>query len=102
MITNLIPPTTSLVAGQTDEEVNMRVRRQTEANVTYYGQGGAQAIVERLRELDREWDVKTAGARRFPFFVVSGYGRKRKSSRNDMPCKPCGEISRRSKPTVMI
>jgi hypothetical protein len=58
MITNLIPPTTSLVAGQTDEEVNMRVRRQTEANVTYYGQGGAQAIVERLRELDREWDVK--------------------------------------------
>ncbi len=57
-MTDLIPPTTSRVAQQTDEEINARIRRQTEANVAYFGKGGPQAIAERLRELDREWDVE--------------------------------------------
>ena len=35
-----------------------RIRRQTEANVAYFGKGGPQVIGERLRELDREWDVE--------------------------------------------
>ncbi|MGC3975549.1 MAG: hypothetical protein QM771_14385 [Nitrospira sp.] len=57
-MTDLIPPTTSRVADRTDTEINARIRRQTEANVAYFGKGGAQAITERLRELDREWDVE--------------------------------------------
>lgn len=57
-MTDLIPPTTSRVAQQTNEELNARIRRQTEANVAYFGKGGAQAIIERLRELDHEWDVE--------------------------------------------
>lgn len=57
-MTDLIPPTTSRVADQTDADINARIRRQTEANVAYFGKGGAQAITDRLRELDREWDVE--------------------------------------------
>ncbi len=57
-MTDLIPATTSQVADQTDTEINARIRRQTEANVAYFGKGGPQAIGERLRELDREWDVE--------------------------------------------
>jgi len=57
-MTDLIPPTTSRVAQQTDEEINARIRRQTENNVAYFGKDGSQAIGERLRELDREWDVE--------------------------------------------
>ena len=53
----LIPPTTSRVAEHTDSAVNARIRRQTEANVAYFGKAGSQAIAERLCELDREWDV---------------------------------------------
>lgn len=57
-MTDLIPPTTSRVADRTDADINARIRRQTEANVAYFAKGGAQAISERLRELDREWDVE--------------------------------------------
>ncbi len=57
-MTDLIPPTTSRVADQTNTEMNARIRRQTEANVAYFGKGGPQSIGERLRELDREWDVE--------------------------------------------
>ncbi|MCC6967030.1 MAG: hypothetical protein IT391_12215 [Nitrospira sp.] len=57
-MTDLIPPTTSRVADQTDSAINARIRRQTEANVAYFGQGGPQVIGARLRELDREWDVE--------------------------------------------
>lgn len=57
-MTDLIPPTTSRVAQHTDKEINARIRRQTEANVAYFGKGGSLAIGERLRELDREWDVE--------------------------------------------
>ena len=57
-MTDLIPPTTSRVADRTDADINARIRRQTEANVAYFAKCGAQAISERLRELDREWDVE--------------------------------------------
>ncbi|MBX3341889.1 MAG: DUF2892 domain-containing protein [Nitrospira sp.] len=57
-MTDLIPPTTSRVADRTDADINARIRRQTEANVAFFAKGGAQAISERLRELDREWDVE--------------------------------------------
>ena len=57
-MTDLIPPTTSRVADRTEADINARIRRQTEANVAYFAKGGAQAISERLRELDREWDVE--------------------------------------------
>lgn len=57
-MTDLIPPTTSRVADRTDADINARIRRQTEANVAYFAKGGAQGISERLRELDREWDVE--------------------------------------------
>ena len=57
-MTDLIPPTTSRVADETDSASSARIRRQTEANVAYFGKGGPQVIGERLRELDREWDVE--------------------------------------------
>ena len=57
-MTDLIPPTTSRVADRTDADINARIRRQTEANVAYFAKCGAHAISERLRELDREWDVE--------------------------------------------
>lgn len=57
-MTDFIPPTTSRVAVRTDSEINARIRRQTEANVAYFGKAGPEAIAERLHELDREWDVE--------------------------------------------
>lgn len=53
-----VPATTERVARHTEEEINERIRRQTEANVAYHAQGGAKSIRQRLGELDREWDIE--------------------------------------------
>lgn len=57
MDADLIPPTTKRVARHTDEEINERISRQTEANVAYFAQGDRR-LIRRLRELDQEWDIE--------------------------------------------
>ncbi len=54
----MIPATTTRVAENTAEELNERIRRQTEENVARVAAGGPAAIDRRLEELDREWDIE--------------------------------------------
>lgn len=55
----MIPDTRQRVLSHTAEQVNERIRRQTEANVAYYAKH-PERIDERLRELDAEWDIERA------------------------------------------
>jgi hypothetical protein len=54
----MIPATTARVTNQTAPHINAEIRRQIEDNVTRTAAGGAQAIAQRLAELDREWDIE--------------------------------------------
>jgi len=54
----MLPSTAERVACNTAEEVNERIRRQTEANVARYAEAGYSAISKRLQELDQEWDIE--------------------------------------------
>jgi hypothetical protein len=70
------------VPGHTDEAVNERIRRRTEADVRYFAAHPDQ-IGGRLRELDREWDVERAletgsAALSLAGLVLGGVGRRRR------------------------
>ena len=54
----MIPSTTTRVQENTDEAINERISRQTEDNVLRFAGAGKEQINQRLRELDREWDVE--------------------------------------------
>lgn len=54
----MLPATTSRVEEHTDESLNERIRRQTEANLSYFAQQGRDDIDRRLQELDHEWDME--------------------------------------------
>lgn len=46
------------VPAQTPEHVNEAIRRRTRDSIAAYGSAGAEAIDQRLRELDHEWDIE--------------------------------------------
>lgn len=52
------PPTSERVPRHTDEEINKRIQRQTDANVAFYATGDRRLLDIRLQELDREWDIE--------------------------------------------
>ena len=54
----MLPTTAQRVPEHTAAEINERIRRQTEENVARYAAAGAEAIEQRLRELDQEWDIE--------------------------------------------
>jgi hypothetical protein len=56
----MLPATTTRVTEQTAPYVNERIRRRIEQNVARYSAQGAEAIEQRLAELDREWDIERA------------------------------------------
>ena len=49
--------TVDRVPSHTSSAVNRRIRQDTDRNIAYYARH-PQEIDERLRELDREWDVE--------------------------------------------
>jgi len=53
----MLSATTERVLVNTPEHVNEQIRRQTQANITYYA-SRPQEIEQRLIELEREWDVE--------------------------------------------
>jgi hypothetical protein len=57
MTTDVIKPTRTRVEDNTSEEANLRIRRQTEANVLYYSRR-IDEIDRRLCELEQEWDIE--------------------------------------------
>ena len=54
----MIPATAERVPQNTAEEVNERIRRQTEENIARCAAAGQEAIDRRLAELDHEWDIE--------------------------------------------
>ena len=54
----MIPATTTRVSGATAEEINERIRRETEQSVAACLSAGPGAIDRRLRALDYEWDIE--------------------------------------------
>jgi len=55
-----MPSTNHRVAMNTSDSVNRHIREQTSQSVFGYASAGPDAINERLRELDQEWDVERA------------------------------------------
>jgi hypothetical protein len=56
----MLPPTFDRVPRSTAPQVNRRIRRRTLGNLLRYRDAGPQAIVRRLEQLDREWDIERA------------------------------------------
>ena len=54
----MMPETTERVFQHTAEEINERIWRQTEENVSACAAAGREAVDRRLRELDHEWDIE--------------------------------------------
>ena len=54
----MIPATTTRVEQHTDEQINARIRRQTERNISHFAKQGDGEISRRLEELDHEWDIE--------------------------------------------
>jgi hypothetical protein len=54
----MLPSTVDRVSAHTADEINLRIRRQTEANIANYARAGGVAIGRRLKELDEEWDIE--------------------------------------------
>jgi hypothetical protein len=55
----IVPPTTDRVPRHTDQDLNERIIRKTEHNVDRYAVAPT-LIDNRLKELDREWDIERA------------------------------------------
>jgi hypothetical protein len=56
--TSMIPDTVNRVAENTADDVNERIRADTDVRVRELARHGAAAIAHRLRELDQEWDIE--------------------------------------------
>ncbi len=56
----MMPATNHRVAMNTSDSVNRQIREQTSQRVIDYASAGPNAISERLRELDQEWDIERA------------------------------------------
>lgn len=54
----MIPATAERVTQNTANEVNERIRRQTDENIARCAAAGREAIDRRLAELDHEWDIE--------------------------------------------
>lgn len=53
-----LPASRERVERATAPEVTGRIRHSTEANVARFEGSSPEAITQRLRELDREWDIE--------------------------------------------
>jgi hypothetical protein len=56
----MLPSTADRVPRHTAPEINQRIRRQTEQNLSRYRNASREEIERRLDELSREWDIERA------------------------------------------
>jgi hypothetical protein len=68
----MLPATRERVRQNTAEEINRRIRQQTEQNILRCAAGGPAVIERRLKELDREWDVERCLETMAPTFTLFG------------------------------
>jgi hypothetical protein len=67
----MVNPTTQRVPLNTANEVNERVRRETERRIAFYA-AHPELIDGRLAELDREWDVERLIEVEAPTMTITG------------------------------
>ncbi len=70
----MIPGTAERVPLSTNEAINEQIREQTNANIRHYTQASADVIEQRLKELDREWDVERTLEANAATIVLAGVG----------------------------
>jgi hypothetical protein len=68
----MLPDTKERVPQNTAEEINQRIRQQTERNILQYACAGPPAIERRLAELDEEWDIERYLETMAPTFSLLG------------------------------
>ena len=54
----MLPSTVERVPEHTADEVNDRIRRETDERIARYRETGPRAIRRRLNELNHEWDIE--------------------------------------------
>lgn len=67
----MLPGTSERIWNQTDEQINQRIRQQTEMNLSYYSDHPDQ-IEQRISELDQEWDTERTLETLASSFVLGG------------------------------
>ncbi len=69
----MLPATTERVQASTPEWINRRIRWETEARIDWYSRH-PDKIAERLRALDREWDIERLVETNASLLVLGGVG----------------------------
>jgi hypothetical protein len=54
----MLPATTRRVQLNTSQQINRRIRDETEERIACYRNASVEQIEQRLQELDREWDIE--------------------------------------------
>lgn len=68
----MLATTARRVAENTSDQVNERIRRQTEYNVDLFRSASPQMITRRLAELDEEWDIERWVETMAPSLTLAG------------------------------
>lgn len=68
----MIASTSKRVAQNTCDDINDRIRQQTDANVARFAAAGTDAIDQRLAELDDEWDIERYLETMAPSLTLAG------------------------------
>ncbi|MDK2828351.1 DUF2892 domain-containing protein [Clostridium beijerinckii] len=57
---SILPPTSQRVQLHTKEEINKKIQEKTRENINYYKTKSRRQILDRIKELDKEWDIERA------------------------------------------
>lgn len=57
---SILPPTSQRVQLHTKEEINKKIKEKTRENINYYKTKSRKQIIDRIKELDKEWDIERA------------------------------------------
>lgn len=68
----MVTATAVRVPEHTAEQINEKIRRETEKNLAYYSSLDREGIDRRLRELDREWEIERVLQRNASIAVLAG------------------------------
>jgi hypothetical protein len=68
----MFPATTERVALNTNDEINERIRRETDARIGWLAGAGPAAIEQRLAELEEEWDIERCLETMAPTITLTG------------------------------
>lgn len=68
----MIGATATKVSTHTSAAVNRGIRQKTEENIAKFAEGDPIAIEDRLKELDREWDVERSLQTNFATLALVG------------------------------